>query len=130
MSARLPNLLEKALGVLPNVVFHYRHFTGFTVNEMRVRVPEYAEGWQVCRGMVQPVAQTDYKDMGLDFAKRYVTAWGSIPLKTLTDQEMPDQIKYLGHIYNITTLTRWRPYNKWNTVVAVEDKREAEDGAL
>ncbi len=118
----LPNLLEMALGVLPTVDFKYRHFIGSIVNEMRVKEANYTE-WENCVGMVQPVQQSAYKDLGLDTAKRNVNAWGSIPLKTLTNQEQPDQILYDGMIYNIVAVNEWNQYNGWANVTAVEDKR-------
>ena len=118
----LPNLLEMALGVLPTVTFKYRHFNGSFVNEMRVKTADYTE-WENCVGMVQPVQQSAYKDLGLDTSKRYVNAWGSIPLKTLTNQEQPDQILYDGMIYNIISVNEWNQYNGWANVTAVEDKR-------
>lgn len=118
----LPNLLELALTVLPPVNFKYRHFKGSELNRMHVKVASYTD-WEECRGMVQPVQQSAYKDLGLDKAKRNVNAWGSIPLKTLTNQEQPDQILYLGLIYNITVVNEWNPYNGWANVTCTEDKR-------
>lgn len=123
MSASLPNLLELALGVLPSVAFKYRHFVKSEVNEMRVKVAVYTE-WADCVGMVQPVQQSAYKDLGLDFSKRNVNAWGSIPLQTLTNQEQPDQLLYGGMVYNIVSVNEWNAYNGWANVTAVEDKRE------
>lgn len=122
MSASLPNLLELALGVLPSVSFKYRHFVKSEVNEMRVKVAVYTE-WADCVGMVQPVQQSAYKDLGLDFSKRNVNAWGSIPLQTLTNQEQPDQLLYGGMLYNIISVNEWNAYNGWANVTAVEDKR-------
>ncbi len=122
MSASLPNLLELALGVLPSVAFKYRHFVKSEVNEMRVKVAVYTE-WADCVGMVQPVQQSAYKDLGLDFSKRNVNAWGSIPLQTLTNQEQPDQLLYGGMLYNIVSVNEWNAYNGWANVTAVEDKR-------
>ena len=123
MSASLPNLLELALGVLPSVAFKYRHFVKSEVNEMRVKVAVYTE-WADCVGMVQPVQQSAYKDLGLDFSKRNVNAWGSIPIQTLTNQEQPDQLLYGGMVYNIVSVNEWNAYNGWANVTAVEDKRE------
>ena len=123
MSASLPNLLELALGVIPSVSFKYRHFVKSEVNEMRVKVAVYTE-WADCVGMVQPVQQSAYKDLGLDFSKRNVNAWGSIPLQTLTNQEQPDQLLYGGMVYNIVSVNEWNAYNGWANVTAVEDKRE------
>lgn len=122
MSASLPNLLELALGVLPSVSFKYRHFVKSEVNEMRVKVAVYTD-WADCVGMVQPVQQSAYKDLGLDFSKRNVNAWGSIPLQTLTNQEQPDQLLYGGMLYNIVSVNEWNAYNGWANVTAVEDKR-------
>lgn len=122
VSASLPNLLELALGVLPSVSFKYRHFVKSEVNEMRVKVAVYTE-WADCVGMVQPVQQSAYKDLGLDFSKRNVNAWGSIPLQTLTNQEQPDQLLYGGMLYNIISVNEWNAYNGWANVTAVEDKR-------
>lgn len=122
MSASLPNLLELALGVLPSVTFKYRHFVRSEVNEMRVKVAVYTD-WAVCVGMVQPVQQSAYKDLGLDFSKRNVNVWGTIPVQTLTDQEQPDQLLYDGMLYNIISVNEWNAYNGWANVTAVEDKR-------
>jgi hypothetical protein len=127
----LTNLFEKAMGVLPSVTFEYRHFVGSVKNDMRVLVPSYAdgdneEGWVACRGMVQPVQQSAYKDLGLDKSKRNVNAWGSIPLKTVTNQEQPDQIRHEGRVYNIVSVNEWNSYNGWANVTCVEDKRYAD----
>lgn len=123
MSASLPNLLELALGVLPSVQFKYRHFVRSEVSEMRVKVAVYTP-WADCAGMVQPVQQSAYKDLGLDFSKRNVNAWGSIPLQTLTGQEQPDQLLYGGTVYNIVSVNEWNAYNGWANVTATEDRRD------
>lgn len=117
----LGNILEAALSVLPAVSFRYRAFRKSEVDEFGQKRPEYGE-WKVCRGMVQPVNRTAYEDMGLDFSKNYVNAWGSIPLETVSDETSPGQILYNGRLWNITAVNEWNQYNGWTNVTAVQDR--------
>lgn len=118
---QLGNILEAALSLVPAVVFRYRSFKSDAVDEYGQKRATYS-AWVSCRGMVAPVQRSAYEDMGLDFTKNYINAWGSIPLYTVSDHNQPDQILWNGRLWNITAVNEWNQYNGWANVTAVQDR--------
>lgn len=130
MGLRLGNLLERALRVIPRVAFEYRKFKGRTTNESGNVVQEYNE-WIATSGMVQPgvissfggknVSEDDYKDMGFDWSKRHLTVWCKADLDNIRDNVAPDQVRYLGRVYNVIRCSDWDDYDGWKRCYCVED---------
>lgn len=122
------NLLEQVLPIIYNVVepqtgiFKFRAMVGEEINEIGVSVPTYG-AWGVCMGTVQPVNRNRYDALGLDWSKTYVNAWGSVKVNTIEDGQQPDQIFWMGKLFNVTAVDEWHPHNGWVKVTACQDKR-------
>ena len=127
------NLLELVLPVVGNVVdseqseFDYRCLEGEEINELGVKVATYGP-WAHCKGSVQPVQRSRYEALGLDWAKNYISIWGSIVLTDLSTAKQPSQILWQGSLWNVTALTEWNPHNGWMNCTAVWDRRWTGEG--
>ena len=62
------NLFNIATSVIPPETAQYVQFTGNTVNAIGLSVPSYAAPVDI-KASIQPVGDTAYKDLGLDFQK-------------------------------------------------------------
>lgn len=122
------NVLQLALPVINTVidggsgVFSVRNMLGEEVNELGVKQASYGK-WYECVGAVQYVQRQMYADMGLDFTKNYINAWGTIIIHGNAIQKQPDQVLYDGYVWNVKTVNEWNVHNGWVNVVAVQDKR-------
>lgn len=138
MSNALGCLLKLAGQVVPEVDFEYRVLVGKTTNEIGNQVATYG-AWTKARGNVQPglvhsfnargVSDTGaiMKSLGFDQSKRIVSVFAyGLELKNIHDQDMPDQIRYHGCIYNIWSVSNWFNYDGWKSLVCIEDTRERE----
>lgn len=138
MSNALGCLLKLAGQVVPEVDFEYRVLVGHTTNEIGNQVATYG-AWKKARGNVQPglvhsfnargVSDTGaiMKVLGFDQSKRVVSVFAyGLELRNIHDQDMPDQIRYHGLIYNIWSISDWFDYDGWKSIVCIEDTRERE----
>ena len=138
MSNALGCLLRLAGRVVPEVEFEYRILEGHVTNELGNQVATYG-AWTKASGNVQPglvhsfnargVSETGMimKSLGLDQSKKMITVFAyGLKLRNVHDQDMPDQIRYKGLIYNIWSISNWFDYDGWKSLVCVEDTRERE----
>lgn len=138
MSNALGCLLKLAGQVVPEVEFEYRILEGKMTNEIGNQVATYG-AWTKARGNIQPglvqsfnargVADTGaiMKALGLDQSKRVMSVFAyGLKLRNVHDQDMPDQIRYHGLIYNIWSVSDWFDYDGWKALVCIEDTRERE----
>lgn len=128
----MTDILQTALRVIPKVKFQYRFFIERTINEFGQSVISY-DDWQNVRGIVEPgvissfggknIEEKDYKQFGLDASRDIITVWMSgIKVGTLTSKDCPDQVKYLGKVYNIVHVENWNSYNGWRRCFCEEAK--------
>ena len=138
MSNALGCLLKLAGKVVPEVEFEYRVLDGKLTNEIGNQVAMYG-AWTKARGNIQPglvqsfnargVADTGaiMKALGLDQSKRVMSVFAyGLKLRNVHDQDMPDQIRYCGLVYNIWSVSDWFDYDGWKALVCIEDTRERE----
>lgn len=122
------NLLELAMPIIHTVteamggVFSFRSLTGEEKTRIGTKIPKYGK-WNPVQGEVQPVQRSRYSDLGLDFSKNYINAWGSVVMNTVTEMKQPDQILWRGMLWTVTAVNEWNPQNGWVNVTAVQDKR-------
>lgn len=138
MSNALGCLLKLAGQVVPEVEFEYRILEGHTTNEIGNQVAMYG-AWTKARGNIQPGLVHSFnargvsdagaimKALGFDQSKRVVSVFAyGLTLNNIHDQDMPDQIRYHGLIYNIWSVSDWFDYDGWKSLVCIEDTRERE----
>ena len=115
------NLLPLALGTLiPPTPFQYRKAGKTETNEFGQVISEYSE-WIEAYGICQPAGKQNEHVEGIDFAKNRLSVWiRGVELKVTHDQETPDQVRYLGHIYNVVKNDEWGPYDDFYHVECVE----------
>ena len=126
------NLLNLALPIIHTVtdvmsgVFSFRSLIGEEKTRIGTKIPKYGN-WNPVQGEVQPVQRSRYSDLGLDFSKNYINAWGSVVMNTVTEMKQPDQILWRGMLWTVTSVNEWNPQNGWVNVTAVQDKRYTGD---
>lgn len=138
MSNALGCLLRLAGRVVPEVEFEYRVLEGHLTNEIGNQMATYGV-WTKASGNIQPglvhsfnargVSETGeiMKSLGFDQSKKVITVFAyGLKLRNVHDQDMPDQIRYHGLIYNIWSVSNWFDYDGWKSLVCIEDTRERE----
>lgn len=95
-------------------------------------VPSLVYGkWRKVRAHVQPgiissfggknISEKDYKDIGLDFSRNYITMWASnADIATVAHRQNPDQIRVGGRIFNIIQRADWLEFSGWSRCYCVE----------
>lgn len=124
------NILNAALKVIGSSKLSFRKFARRSVDEFGIPKVEYGE-WKHYKGCAQPgiissfggknISEKDYKEMGLDWTKSYITVW--IPendIKLVYKQDAADQILYSGKVYNIIQSADWIAENGWKRCYCVE----------
>ena len=126
------NINELALPVINTVVngdsgiFAFRYFESQEQDEETGFLkPKYGP-WYGIIGNVQYVKRDMYQDLGLDFTKVYINAWGSVDIHANAMQNQPDQVFWRGWLWNVTSVNEWNLANGWVNVTAVKDKRYSE----
>ena len=117
----IPNLLNKALTVIPKQSFIWKQFLSNSINEFGVKVPVYGEPIE-CKGSIQRIELGLYQQLGLDFARDYRAIYGSYNLEGIEKKEQPDIVIFSGAIWSIVKDSPWYDYNGWNGVLVVREK--------
>ena len=130
MSLLRNNLLKKALKLIPGESYQYLKFRGEEVNSFGVSVPIYETAITITpqNGMVQSAENSLYQQMGLDLDKNYKIFYGAVSIKGNEAQEHPDRFIYKGETYETVKNTDWFYYDGWCGVLAVEIKKDRENG--
>lgn len=116
----LPNLFNLATAVIPPETIEYIQFLGNEVNEIGLSVPNYAEPVSI-KASVQPLGDTAYKELGLDFQKEYYTVYSNQKMSGLNENPHPDKLIFHGKSFVVQKTTYWNVYNGWGSVLAVKD---------
>lgn len=122
------NINELALPVINTVVngysgyFAFRYFLEQTIDELGVAQAKYSP-WYGIVGNVQYVPRKIYEELGLDFSKVYINAWGSVEIFDNSMKNQPDQLFWRGYLWNVQSQSEWNWQNGWVNVTAVQDKR-------
>ena len=120
MSFANHNILDIALSIIPPTVVQIRKNLGVKVNKYGQSESAYSE-WIEVYGIVQPGSEQNEHTERVDFSKKRVTIWlRGIALDGTHIQSAPDQIRYLGKIFNVTSVDDWFPYDNYRKCECVE----------
>lgn len=130
MSLLRSNLLRKALKLIPGESYQYLKFIENEVNAIGVKVPTYAEAVTILpsNGIVQSVENSMYQQLGLSLDKDYRIFYGAVEINGNEAQPQPDRFIYNGKTYETVRNTNWFYYDGWCGVLAVEIKRDRNNG--
>jgi hypothetical protein len=112
------NLLNKALGVIGRTAVQWYSSTGRTVNGIGLQVTTFAAPITVY-GSFQPVPRSAFLQLGLDFAKEYVTFYTTQAATDIERDKAPDEFVLNTHRYRCLTKTDWKQIDGWNSPIAV-----------
>lgn len=120
MSFANHNILDIALSIIPPTVVQIRKNLGTVVNTYGQSEAIYSE-WLDVYGIVQPGSEQNEHTQGIDFSKKHVTIWlRGVALDGTHVQWAPDQIRYVGSIYNVVGVKDWYPYDNYRECDCVE----------
>ena len=120
MSFANHNILDIALSIIPPTVVQIRKNLGTKVNKYGQSESAYSE-WIEVYGIVQPGSAQNERTVRVDFSKKHVSIWlRGIALDGTHIQSAPDQIRFLGRIYNVTSVDDWFPYDNYRKCECVE----------
>ena len=132
MGLNVNNILKSALSIIGSHTVKVRIAAGVSVNDSGVPTVTYSDTI-VVSGSVQPgivssfggknISERDYKDMGLDWTRSYITVWvPDVGLKPIHDKKSTDTVEYNGRIYNILQSADWETQNVWRRCYCCERK--------
>ncbi len=120
MSFANHNILDIALSLIPPTIVQIRKNLGTKVNKYGQMEATYGE-WVEVYGIVQPGSEQNEHTEGVDFSKKHVTIWlRGIALDGTHIQWAPDQIRYVGKIFNVIGVKDWYPYDNYKECECVE----------
>lgn len=120
MSFANHNILDIALSLIPPTVVQIRKNQGTEVNKYGQSEASYSE-WIDVYGIVQPGGEQNEHTNGVDFSKKHVTIWlRGVALDGTHIQWAPDQIRYVGAIFNVVGVKDWFPYDNYRECDCVE----------
>lgn len=120
MSFANHNILDIALSVIPPTVVQVRKNLGTSVNKFGQTEAAYSE-WIEVYGIVQPGGEQNEHTNGVDFSRKHVTIWlRGFALDGTHLQWVPDQIRYVGGIFNVVGVKDWFPYDNYKECDCVE----------
>lgn len=136
MPLRVNNLLNIAMRTIGTNALEYRLYSGSTVNEFGKPSVSYGE-WKGARASIQPgivssfggkcISEKEYQELGLSWARTYVTVWvNNVELTTSENEEAADQIRINGKVYNVLQVENWLMQNGWKRCYCV--LKRGEDG--
>lgn len=120
MSFANHNILDIALSIIPPTLVQIRKNLGNKVNKYGQVEATYGE-WVGVYGIVQPGSEQNEHTEGVDFSKKHVTIWlRGIALDGTHIQWAPDQIQFVGKIFNVIGVKDWFPYDNYRECECVE----------
>ena len=130
------NLLDEALTLIPPTKVQYRKWLVNKTDKFGRIAAGYSD-WMDAFGIVQPNGESNEHVEGFDFSKSRVTIWlRGVELTgtgTVNDRS-PDQIRYVGKVYNVMTVDNWLPYDNYRRCDCVEASNlgtgQAESGSV
>lgn len=120
MSFANHNILDIALSIIPPTVVQIRKAVKTEDNAYGQVSASYTE-WVDVYGIVEPGSETNEHVHGIDFSKKRVSIWlRGVDLTGTHIQEAPDQIRYVGRIYNVVDVDDWFSYDNYRKCDCVE----------
>ena len=132
MGLTVGNILKQALSVTGTQTVKIRIAAGSTINAAGVPTVSYGDPI-VVSGSVQPgivssfggknISEKDYRDMGLDWTRSYITVWiPDVGLSVIHDKKSADTVEFNGRIFNVIQCADWELQNGWKRCYCVERK--------
>ena len=132
MGLTVGNILKQALSVIGTQTVKIRIAAGSTINDAGVPTVAYAEPI-VVSGSGQPgivssfggknISERDYKDMGLDWTRSYITVWiPDVGLSVIHDKKSADTVEFNRRIFNVIQCADWELQNGWKRCYCAERK--------
>jgi len=128
----MSSLLKLATTVIPKTSVQYRKYQSKVSTAFGTTTQSFT-AWGSVGAVVEPgivssfggkgIELRDYKEMGLDWSRRYITVW--MPDKGLTpaaDKEGSDEVCYAGKVFTVLQVENWDQMNGWQRVYCVENK--------
>lgn len=112
------NLLATAQTVIGKQDYQIVKWLSKTENEIGLDVDVY-DVPEDRPGSVQPVARSNYQNLGLDFSKIYIQIWDVELIDVLSRSENADQIIFNGGKYKALPDLDWSSSGDWNSVLCV-----------
>lgn len=130
MSLLRNNLLKKALRIIPGESYEYLKYIGEEVNSFGISIPTYADPVTITpnNGIVESIDNSVYQQLGLSLDKNYKLFYGAISILGNEAQSQPDRFIYEGKTFETVRNVDWFTYDGWCGVLAVELKRDRNDG--
>lgn len=120
MSFANHNILDIALSLIPPTVVQIRFDRKGHDNSYGQVGATYSD-WIDVYGIVQPGGEQMEHVEGIDFAKKRVSIWlRGEDLNGNHIQEAPDQIRFVGRLYNVVSVDDWFPYDNYKRCECVE----------
>ena len=113
------NLLNLAFTIIKPTKVNLYRFSSKLENEIGNVVNSYEPPESITTG-VQTVPRSVYRQMGLDFNKRYIRLWSSENFEDLQRDRSGDQIGYKGRRYELMNEEDWTPIDGWNGILAID----------
>lgn len=112
------NLLATVQSVISKQDYQIVKWLSKTENEIGFDIDTYAPP-ENRTGSVQPVARSNYQNLGLDFSKIYIQIWDVELIDVLSRSENADQIIFNGGKYKALPDLDWSSSGDWNSVLCV-----------
>lgn len=129
------DVLSIAVNSIPREKIQYRKYIGENVNDNGIVSQNFTE-WSDALAVVEPgivssfggnnINERDYKELGLDWSRNYVTIWGHLDLHTALINRAPDQVRIRGKIFNIIQTEDWIVFSGWKRMYCEERTDEDE----
>lgn len=116
---RIPNLLNKALRLIPSQSVQWYQFVSSTTGGNGLDVSTFAVPVTVT-GSFQPVPRNMYEQLGLELNKDYCNFFTSAAFGDLTRDIAGDEFVFAGDRYKVMSNTEWQPVNGWQSSMAVK----------
>jgi hypothetical protein len=111
------NLLKLAQKVIRATDVSYYRFLSRSNNAIGHWVSTYAEP-ETIKANIQAVPREKYKDLGLDFTKKYIKVWAVTDFDLLDRGKASDQIVYNGRLWEFKSDVDWSSIDSWNEGLA------------
>ena len=113
------NLLGAVQSVIKKQDYQIIRYLGRTRNAAGWQVSEFSEP-EPMSGSVQPINQSMYKDLGLDFKKTYIKIYDTELINTMSRNTNGDQLIWDGYLWSVPSDTGWSIQGGWNYVLCVK----------
>lgn len=115
------NLLNMAMGLIaPQTVKYFQALPRGAANTIGVLPSAFAAGVNVTTGSLQPVPQNMFQQLGLDYAKTYVTWFVQRQIVGLERNSSGDEIEWNGSRYKCQNETDWFGQDGWLSIICVK----------